>query len=171
MFNNDYATCWGLDLEATSEIDWLEDESLALRVGNLVQEYISWCLTLFDINWKPATPWGMPAHGSAFASNVKVPDFFRLVYGVKRRREPFPRPPGSFYEKAAETAFHMSGIWSPEWAEESEPAEPGSKLALAQSTATLSNPPISELVRGSTLGWRWRCLGLMRSPLCEPLGI
>jgi hypothetical protein len=112
------------------EIDWLEDESLSRRVRNLVQEYISWCLTVFDIHWKPATPWGMPAYGSAFASNVKVPDFFRLVYGVKDRNGPFPLHSGSFYEDAAKTAFGMSSMWSSEWTEQSElagPAAPNSK--------------------------------------------
>jgi hypothetical protein len=109
------------------EIGWREDESLGMRVRNLVQEYISRCLTVFNIYWKPAAPWGIPAQGSAFASNVKVPDFFRLVYGVKSRNGPFPRRPGSFYEDAAETAFGMSTRWCSEWAEQSEPAERGSR--------------------------------------------
>jgi len=66
---------------ACCQVQWFERES---ELRRMLDRPMTWLLDIFDLNWTP--PWGAQklTNGCAFAANVGVADYFRLMHGLTR---------------------------------------------------------------------------------------
>ncbi len=66
------------------QLHWFEKPSPLYRLGRKIDQPIYWLASFIGTEWKP--PWGDKrfAVGEAFASNVRVADYFSRVYGFTR---------------------------------------------------------------------------------------
>ena len=69
------------DCSCCYQVNWLQREPPVRRGADWLGR---WWFDLFDVNWHP--PWGSEhlINGTAFAANLEVADYFRLMYGFTR---------------------------------------------------------------------------------------